>query len=89
MKNKKIKFNAQVWKEGDMYIAYAPQLDVSSCGKTIGKAKKNIKEAVGLFLSEAQKMGTLDQILNEAGFSFKNEWQAPEMLVFEKMSLAV
>ncbi len=86
MENKIIQFNTQVWKEGGMYVSYAPQLDVSSCGNTIDEAKKNIREAVGSFLSEAQKMGTLDQILNEAGFSGS---RAPEIIAFEKMSLAV
>lgn len=62
MGNKTIQFNAQVWKEGNMYVSYAPQLDISSCGKTVDEAKKNIREAVGLFISEAQKMGTLEQI---------------------------
>jgi hypothetical protein len=31
------------------------------------KALKNLKEAVRLFLEEAEKLGTLEQILEEAG----------------------
>jgi predicted RNase H-like HicB family nuclease len=42
-------------------------LDVSSCGGTKEKALKNLKEAVGFFLEEAEKLGTLEQILEEAG----------------------
>ena len=42
-----------------------PLLDVSSCGGTKEKAAKNLKEAVRLFLEEAAKMGTLDQILEK------------------------
>jgi predicted RNase H-like HicB family nuclease len=34
-------------------------LDVSSCGRTKEKAFANLKEAVRLFLEEAEKMGTL------------------------------
>jgi hypothetical protein len=30
---------------------------------------RNLKEAVRLFLEEAEKMGTLEQILEEAGYS--------------------
>jgi hypothetical protein len=44
------------------------ELDVSSCGSIRQKALANLKEAVRLFLDEAGKMGTLDQILEEAGF---------------------
>jgi hypothetical protein len=41
---------------------------LSSCGGTEAKAKKNLLEATRLFLEEADRMGTLDQILEEAGF---------------------
>ena len=89
MRNKfKIQFNTQIWQEGNMFVAYNPQLDLSSCGKTIEQAKKNIFEATQLFFVEAKKIGTLNNILEEAGFAFDNEWKAPEMVVFEKMSLA-
>jgi len=40
-----IQLNTEIWKEADMYVAYVPQLEVSSCGRTVEEAKKNIKEA--------------------------------------------
>ena len=58
-----IRFTAQIFKEGRLFVAHTPELDVSSCGGTMEKAAKNLKEAVRLFLEEAAKMGTLDQIL--------------------------
>lgn len=63
-----IEFTIQVFKEGKLYVAYAPELDVSSCGGTVNKAQKNLLEAVRLFLEEAARLGTLDQILEEAGY---------------------
>jgi predicted RNase H-like HicB family nuclease len=63
-----IQFTSQVFKEGSMFVAYAPELDVSSCAHTKAKAEKNLQEAVRLFLEEAEKMGTLQQILEEAGY---------------------
>ncbi len=63
-----IQFSIQIFKEGKLYVAYAPQLDVSSCGGTEAKARKNLMEAVRLFLEEADRLETLDQILDEAGF---------------------
>ena len=62
-----IQFTARVFKEGRVFVAYAPGLDVSSCGGTPEKALKNCNEAVRLFLEEAEKLGTLDRILEEAG----------------------
>ena len=63
-----IQFTTQVFKEGESFVAHTPELDVSSCGESEKEALKNLKEAVTLFLEEADKMGTLNQILEEAGF---------------------
>lgn len=63
-----IEFTTQVFKEGRTYVAYTPELDVSSCGRTEDKARLNLIEAVRLFLEEAGNMGTIDQILEEAGY---------------------
>jgi hypothetical protein len=51
-----------------VYVAYAPELDVSSCGASSQRARKSLLEAVRLFLEEAEKMGTLEQILQELGY---------------------
>jgi predicted RNase H-like HicB family nuclease len=62
-----IRFTTQIFKEGRSFVAHTPELDVSSCGGTKDRALKNLKEAVRLFLEEAGNMGTLNQILEEAG----------------------
>jgi predicted RNase H-like HicB family nuclease len=64
-----IQFTTRIFKEGRTYVARALELDVSSCGGTKEKAVKRLQEAVQLFLEGAEKMGTLDQILEEAGYS--------------------
>jgi predicted RNase H-like HicB family nuclease len=64
-----IQFTTQVFKEGRTYVAHSRELDVSSCGGTEERALKNLKEAVRLFLEEADKLGTLDRILEESGRS--------------------
>ena len=61
-----IQFTTRIFKEGRTFVAHALELDVSSCGGNKEKALKNLREAVGLFLDEAEKMGTLEQILQEA-----------------------
>lgn len=58
----------QVWKEGPTYVAYAPELDVSSCGRTASQAKSHLREAISLFVEESAQRGTLEDILIEAGF---------------------
>jgi len=85
-----INFTTQIWKEGKMYVSYCPELNVSSCGKTIEKARKNLLEAVEIFLEETSKMGTLKEILREAGFvkDNKKKWKAPELITLERTALS-
>ena len=58
-----IQFTTRILKEGRTFVAHALELDVSSCGGSKEKALRNLKEAVRLFLEEAGKMDTLEQIL--------------------------
>ena len=64
----KFKLTEELWKEGNMYVSYCPEFDIASCGETVDQAKKNLKEVILINLEEAQKMGTLDKLLEEAGF---------------------
>lgn len=83
-------FTTEIHKEGQYFIAWTPELDVSSMGTTIDEARANLREAVGLFLKEAEKMGTFREILEEAGYVRVDQmWRAPEILAIEKMSVAV
>ena len=63
-----ISFTTQVWKEGGAYVAYAQELDVSSCGDSLPRARARLKEAVALFLEECSRKRILDRVLSEAGF---------------------
>ena len=46
-------YTAIVEKEGSLYVALCPDLDVASQGTTIEEATANLKEAVELFLESA------------------------------------
>jgi predicted RNase H-like HicB family nuclease len=84
-----IEFDGLVFKEGETFIAYCPKLDVSSCGNTIDEARKNLKTAVRLFLEEADKMGTFEDILKESGYERidVNRWMTPRLIATELMSV--
>ena len=83
-----IQFTTQIFKEGRTYVAHTQELDVSSCGGTKQRALKNLKEAVRLFLEEADKLGTLDQILEEAGFLKRNrKLEGPKLISTQRISL--
>lgn len=84
-----IKFDGIIFKEGQTFIAYSPKLDISSCGNTIDEVRKNLKIAVRLFLEEAEKMGTLEDILQESGYEKTdiNVWETPRLVATELMTV--
>ncbi len=85
-----ISFTVQVWKEDEKYVAYAPELDVSSFGDSATHAKARLREAVTLFLEGASRLGTLEEILSEAGFEKRGATYHPRrVLAHEKVRLAV
>jgi predicted RNase H-like HicB family nuclease len=49
------------------YSALCPELGVASQGETIEEAEASLREAVELYLESAKDIGTLDEILKEAG----------------------
>ncbi len=80
----------QLFREGKKYVSYNTEFDVSSCGDTPEIARKNLRDAVAGFIKSAHKMGTLDEILEQAGFVHKgNSWITPELVALDRFSLAV
>ena len=55
-------------REGDWFVAHCPPLDLTTQGRTISEAKKNLIEASELFIISCLERGTLDQALKELGF---------------------
>ena len=83
-----IDYDMLIFKEGDNFISYCPELDVSSCGDSIEKAKNMLRSAVRLFLEEAEKMGTLEDILEECGYHKKDGgWESPRLVATEFASI--
>jgi predicted RNase H-like HicB family nuclease len=84
-----ISVRIEIFKEGDVYVALSPELNVSSFGETVEEAKKSIKEALEAFLEECEKMGTLEDILEESGFSKVNDsWESRKPIKEEALTLA-
>lgn len=91
-KMKEIDFYALFWIENDVYVSYCPQLDISSCGETLEDARRMLKEAVLLFIEEAEKKGTLQEIFEESDYHFKEDeqkWQPPILIATELMSVGI
>jgi predicted RNase H-like HicB family nuclease len=74
-----------IWREGAQYVAQAMPVDVVSSGRTPDEARAALDEAVGLFLSTAQEMGTLREVLEECAYEYDEcGWRAPEWIAVER-----
>ena len=70
--------------------AEATPLDVMSWGATPEEARRNLEEAVALFVKTASAHGTLSEVLEECGYKRVNDdWRAPTLLSVETVSQAV
>ena len=88
----KITFRVEIFKEGRQFVAICPELNVSSFGATKEEAEKGIHEAVSLFIEECRRMGTLETVLEEAGFSRdapQGRWAHPDPVVLERMDVGI
>lgn len=85
-----IPFTIHIFKEGPTFVAYVPELDLSSCGTTEQEARKNIQDAVYGFLETSAGMGTLPEILEEAGYERDGEkWRSPEFISLDHSTVSV
>jgi len=80
----RIVVRAEIFREGDLYVGVCPDLDVSSFGETIEEARTSLREALEAFLEECEAMGTLAEVLEEAGFIQENgTWLARQPVAAE------
>lgn len=85
-----IAVTVHIFREGDMYVAHVPELDVSSCGRTIEETRRNIQDAVKGFLDTAKETGTLHDVLEESGYQFEQgRWHPPEFVALDHVSVVV
>ena len=69
------------FEEGSVIIAHCVSLDVSSCGKDLEEARRNIRDAVAGFIETCGEMRTLEEVLEDSGFVKKGESWIPPALV--------
>jgi predicted RNase H-like HicB family nuclease len=85
-----IDYDIIVFMEDEEYIAFCPELDISSCGETVERAKEMLKAAIKLFIEEAEKMGTLEDILEESRYKRDagGRWLPPRLIATELVSMS-
>lgn len=86
----RINARVEIFSEGDTFVALSPELNVSSFGDTIEEARTSLREALEAFVEECNRMGTLQEILEESGF-FRSgdEWKTRKPVAEEELALAL
>lgn len=85
-----IDYTVQIWREDDQFIAHAMPLDVASSGATPQAARTALDEAVKLFTKAAEQHGTLEEVLEDAGYKRDGgQWRCPDWISIEKHSASV
>jgi len=64
----RVPYTTELFEEDGQIVALCPELNVSSFGDTIEEALRSVQEAMTLFLGVCQRMGTLETVLEEAGY---------------------
>jgi predicted RNase H-like HicB family nuclease len=72
---KSLHLTAVIWREGKQYVSRCPEIGVASYGKTPTTARLALQEAVELWLSNARKLGILDEI--RPSLEMKERYTAP------------
>jgi len=68
-----LKITIEFWREGNLYIANCPELDMLAQGSSLDEARENLFEVVEIQCEEMKELGTLDEFLKEMGWQSMNE----------------
>ncbi len=64
-----MEYRSQVFEQDGQYVAICPDSNVSSFDDTPELAEASLQEAVAAFLEGCEILGTLDEVLEESGFT--------------------
>ena len=70
---KTLKMTIEFWREGNLYLARSPELDMIAQGDSLEEAKRNLLEVIEIQLVEMRELGTLDEFLLDAGYKSQDE----------------
>ncbi len=86
-----IPYTSQLFEEDGQFVTFCPELNISSFGDTPEKALVSLQEVVTLFLEECQQMGTLELVLEEAGYRYDaltQKWMPRRPIQINRMEAA-
>ena len=84
----RVSFRTELFAGQESYVSFCPELHVSSFGATPEDAKRSLREAVEAFLEGCADLGTLDDILSEAGFESVGEtWSLRQRIKADSVAI--
>jgi predicted RNase H-like HicB family nuclease len=88
-----IPYTCELFEEDGQVVALCAELNVSSFADTAEGAIESLREAVAAFLEECQRMGTLEVVLEEAGYrrdsADPGRWASRKPLQINRLEAAV
>ena len=83
MSTPKIKVNlpVSILKEGNVFIAYSPAIEVSTVGETFEEAQQRFEEAANIFFEEIIENKTFEEALLELGWQKEDKHLCPPIVV--------
>jgi len=74
-----VSLSVTFFKEGKVFVAYSPALDISTVGKSLKEVKANFEELTNLFFEETENRGTTEDALLSLGWqkTESRQWQPP------------
>ena len=84
----RVSFRTELFAGEGSFVSFCPELDVASFGATPEDAKRSLREAVEAFLEGCDDLGTLDDILVEAGFeSLGGTWSLRKRITSDSVAI--
>ena len=79
--NMEIELPVSIFREGSLFVAYTPALDLSTSAKTYEGAKKRFSNLIPIFMEELIKKGTMDEYLESLGWrKIQKKWLPPAVV---------
>ena len=87
----KVNMTVEVWQKEARYLARCPELDFVAQGKDAEEAKRNLLEVMEIQFEEMSELGTLEDYLQECGYTLKDNIaiSLSELVAFEKSAVLV
>ena len=84
------KLPLSIFKEGDKFVAYTPALKLSTSGEHFKEVNRRFAEILNIFIEESLKKGTLEQTLEDCGWTkIKQKWSPPTVIKHTNIPIKV